>query len=297
MRKPALLFWVVVGIAVAAGCSQEMHMRPKAAQADLPARAGEAPASAAPVSDAAAPGMAQLQLAANTASPADRYLLKSANISIEMADPAAGLRTLTQAAADRGGYISNLNESVDNLGGRVVVVELRIPAAELDETLLQLDGLGKVLQKSVTAQDVTEEYVDNDARQRNLVKTEERLVEHLGRMGTLDDILKVENELTRVRAQIEQLQGRLRYLDQRVQFSSITCRLVETPDAGPIAPPNSYSSAEQFTAAVRSLVAMLQVVWTAFIWVAVWSPVWVPALAGLVFITRRRRVLPVATVS
>lgn len=240
----------------------------------------------------AAPAMApagDILLAANTVPGLDRYLIKTAHLSLETGDVKASLNSLTIAAVDRGGYVANLSESTDGLGRRSVNVELRIPAAKLEETLLQADSLGKVLDKSVNTQDVSEEYVDTDARMRNLKKTEERLVDHLNRMGTLEDILKVENELTRVRQQVEQLEGRLRYLDQRVQFSSIQCTLIETPKAGPVAPPHTFSTAKEFTEALRSLVALLQVAWVAIIWVAVWSPVWAGVVLGAFWIARRQR--------
>ena len=239
---------------------------------------------------AASPSRAEepLTLAVQPFDGMDQYLIKTARVTVESGDAAASLRFLSQAAADCGGYVANLNESVDNLGRRNITVEIRVPSAQLEDTLLQLAGLGKVLQKTVTTQDVSEEYLDADARMRNLKRTEARVLEHLDRMGTLEDILKVENELTRVRQQIEQLEGRLRYLDQRVTFSTIHCTFFDAPKTGPVTPPATFSTGEELSTAVRALVGFAQVVWVVLIWIGVWSPVWL--LCGLLpaILVRRR---------
>ena len=83
--------------------------------------------------------------------------------------------------------------------------------------------------KGTTGQDVTEEYVDVDARRRNLVRQEERLLTILDQAKTVEDILKVEGQLERVRGEIEALTGRLRYLDDQVELSTVDVELRERP--------------------------------------------------------------------
>ena len=74
----------------------------------------------------------------------------------------------------------------------------------------QVEGLGKILDKQVNTEDVTEEFVDSSARVRNLKSAELRLLDHLTKTGKLSDTLLIEKELTRVRQEVEQIEGRLK---------------------------------------------------------------------------------------
>src|SRR4051794_319547 len=80
-------------------------------------------------------------------------------------------------------------ESVDALGRRSVTTKVRIPFTRFDSSLQQIESLGKVLDKQITAEDVTEEFVDSQAKLRNLQRTELCLLAHLDHTGRLPDIL------------------------------------------------------------------------------------------------------------
>jgi hypothetical protein len=220
---------------------------------------------------------------------ADRYIIKNATALVEVADSRAACEKLLSAIQTLGGYVGGYNETVDGLGRRSVVMQVRVPTERFDETLGELEPLGKVLQKQVTTQDVSEEYVDTDARARNLKATEERLLDHLTRSGKLDDILRIEQEVTRVREQIERLEGRLRFLNDRIQYSTIGITLSEAPKAEPIVPAQTFSTAKVFTEAARSLAEFGQHIWLRVIWYAVWSVVWLPCLVILWLVARRVR--------
>jgi hypothetical protein len=146
-----------------------------------------------------------------------------------------------------------------------------------------------VLAKNVNTEDVTEEYTDTDARVRNLKKTEERLLDHLSKAFLIDNTLKIETELSRVREQLERLEGRLRYLGHRVRFSTIAVTLQEKPKAEALRPVQTFSSAQVVSEALRSLVAFGQRLWERVLWLAVWSPVWGLLLALAVLVYRRLR--------
>ncbi|MBI3119509.1 MAG: DUF4349 domain-containing protein, partial [Candidatus Hydrogenedentes bacterium] len=166
-------------------------------------------------------------------------------------------------------------------------LELRVPAQHLAKTLLQFEPLGKVLYRQITTEDVTEEHIDTDSRMRNMKKTEERLLDHLNRMATLEDILKAEQELGHVREKIEQMEGRLRFLDHRVAFSTIRLTLVETPAAEPMAPPQTFSTARVFSQAIRTLLEALQSLWTMLIWLIILGPLWLPPAVIAFWVLRR----------
>jgi hypothetical protein len=231
-------------------------------------------------------------VAALAESRPDRHLIKNATLTLEARDVRQASTQLVAATRAARGYVADTKESADELGRRTVTIQVRVPFDRFDRSVQQIEALGKLAEKQVTAEDVTEEFVDSEAKLRNLKRTELRLIAHLGRTARLSDILLVEKELNRVRGEIEQIEGRLRFLSHRVAFSTLTVTLSEAPGPQTITPPDSYNAGQQLTAAVRSLVAFGRVLWTLAIWLAVWALVWVPlALAGW-FAYRRRHVAP-----
>lgn len=252
------------------------------------ARGGDSAAMGEPLRDRTdAPGTGGLANLA--ASQPDVYLIKNATVTVECDDARTAANSLVGSLQSAGAYVSNLNEYVDSLGRRTVTMQVRVPADKFDQSITNLESLGKTLNKQVSTEDVTEEYVDTDSRVRNLKKTEERLIDHLNRAAQLEDILRVENELTRVREQIERMEGRLRFLTNRVSFSTITVTLQEKAQAEPIIPPQSFSTAKQFSEAARSLIGFLQVIWSLAIWLLVWSPVYLAIAAAVVYLVKRAR--------
>lgn len=214
--------------------------------------------------------------AAITAPSPDRYLIRNAIVVLEVKDARVANDQLLAAVREAKGYVSNLNETTDSLGARTVTLQVRVPATLFDSSMQALTSLGKVTDKKVTAEDVTEEYVDTQSTLRNLNKTEARLIDHLSRTGKLSDTLLIEKELTRVREEIEKREGRLRFLAHRVEFSTIDVTLREAPRAQSPVPAESYSTGKQATDATRSLVEFLLGVWTIAIWLGIWAVVWVP---------------------
>jgi hypothetical protein len=213
----------------------------------------------------------------------DRYLIKNVTLQLETDNAEEACKQLTAAAVAASGYVSNMQETMDGLGRRNITLQVRVPADKLDGTMQNIEALGRILNKQVSTQDVTEEYVDTDARVRNLKKTEERLLDHLSKTGQIENTLKIEQEMTRVREQIERMDGRLRFLSHNVRFSTINVTLSEKPKAEPVMPVETFSSGKVLSEAVRSLVAFSRALWIRAIWGVVWSPVWGVIVAGVWF--------------
>jgi hypothetical protein len=224
-------------------------------------------------SGGAAPG-SKAAIAEMATSQPDRYLIKNANLTIEAKDVAKAFARLTGLVQGLKGYISDVNESVDGLGAHQTTLTVRVPYTAFDGSMQQLSDLGKVLDRQIKAEDVTEEFVDTQATVRNLKRTEERLLAHLSRSGKLSDTLLVETELTRVRQEIEQREGRVRFLAHRIAFSTIAITLREEAQAQPLVPAETYSAGKEATGAFRSLVEFGRALLTVLIWTLIWSPVW-----------------------
>jgi hypothetical protein len=202
--------------------------------------------------------------AATTAAPTMVIRTGQAFIEVDKVDPAIlGIR---QLAAQVGGYITNSSISGGRDQIRQATLELKIPAPKYDQAVGSLSTIGKVETVNSTAQDVGEEFVDVTARVNNARRLEERLITLLStRTGKLDEVLRVERELARVREEIERYEGRLRYLSSRVAMSTLTITVHEpapilgnTPGENPIAAALRRAW-KNFVALVAALIASLGV--------------------------------------
>lgn len=178
---------------------------------------------------------------ADAATPAMMIRTGYATLEVSKLDPA--IEQVRGLAAKVGGYVTNSSTSGGRDQVRAAMLEIRIPAQRYDEAVAALGAIGKVETTQTNAQDVGEEFVDVTARVENARKLEARLIELLAnRTGRLQDVLSVERELSRVRTEIDQLEGRIRFLKNRVALSTLTVNLHEpqplignTPGENPIA--------------------------------------------------------------
>ncbi len=298
-RSLCLVAAGLVLVAVLAGCRAE---RPS----EAPSFEGETMERSMPEGAAPAAMAAQTMMAPDVAGQAkaapsetletlarsatERYLIRDATVTMEVKDSRKAVEAMSRAARSLGGYVGDTTEELDALNVRTITVQLRVPAGRFDDLMKAIEKEGTVLTRHVGIQDVTEEYVDVEAKLRNLKRTEERLLAHLSKSGKLADTLAVERELSRVRMEIEQYEGRMRFLKHSVQFSTVTVTCREKAKPGPVTPPESFSSGQVASDALRSLVGFVRGLWSWVIWAGVWTPVWLPVL--LILLWRRRRRSP-----
>jgi hypothetical protein len=234
------------------------------------ALAREAPSAA--VETAAAPAAAPPQ--ASPKSVARKRIIEAA-LALSAQKPAQARERLERRLMELGGFVESLGSDGSGAGVSVQLV-LRVPEANLAALLGAARQLGRVTSETQQSRDVTREYVDVDARLRNLARTEERLLALLGeRTGSLADVITVENELARVRAQSEVLTAQLRALDADVAMAKLSVSIdplplaVAAPDdalaplralwadgAGVVAA-SASALLSVFAACVRALLALL----------------------------------------
>jgi hypothetical protein len=136
--------------------------------------------------------------------------------------------SLEEILKRHGGYMGELKVSAPTDAGRSLTATLRIPAPQLDPALVELKKLGRVEDESQGGEEVTQQYVDLEARLANGIHTEQRLTEILRtRTGKLQDVLKVELEIDRVRGEIEQMQAEKKELSKRVAFATLNTTVKE----------------------------------------------------------------------
>ena len=152
----------------------------------------------------------------------DRKVVKTAELGIRAGDARRSAEKAQQLAADYGGSVfSSRTERTD--GSVSAELVLLVPSPKFEKVLAELRKLGEsVTTDTVKGEDVTGEYVDLKSRERNLQAAEKSLLKLYDKAKSVEDTLKVQNELTDVRGQIEQAQGRIQYLEQRTSSSRIT---------------------------------------------------------------------------
>lgn len=155
-----------------------------------------------------------------------RRVIRSAHLLLEVENLDAAAARLVRLAEAAGGFVAD--SSYAQLGvAPEGTFSLRVPAGRFADVLAQLEGIGRVLQRRVSGQDVTEEYIDLQARIRNLERHEQRLLTFMDQATKVSDLLAIEQQLARVRGEIEMLTGRLRFLDNRVELATIDVTLRE----------------------------------------------------------------------
>ena len=158
-------------------------------------------------------------------------VIKTGRLSIRLEQGGLG-KTLDRANSvvdSYGGFIASSNISSGKHETSTIV--LRVPAARFDDAMTQLraPGLGAVRSVQVSGEDVGQQFVDLSARARNLRAQSRALIRLMNQAVTVSDTIKIQNELFDIQGQIEELEGRLRYLHDQADMSTITMLL--TPPA------------------------------------------------------------------
>ncbi len=150
-----------------------------------------------------------------------RMVIREAHIELRVDHPAAIIAQTTALAEGVGGFV--VNSQANGVGQDVtrVDVTLRVPEKRFESSLGKLRTLLTLLSGQISGQDGTEEVTDLSARLRAKRKLEERFLGLLAQAATVEDTLKIEHELSRVRVDLERMEGRKRYLKDRVSMSTI----------------------------------------------------------------------------
>src|SRR3982074_2981147 len=223
---------------------------------------------------------------------ADRNLILTAKIDMRSKDPWATSDRAQAIASGLGGDVLNLTQSGRG-DTRSASLTIRVPSSRFADALQQLKSLdGEVQTSGVSAQDVTDQFVDLQARLTAKQAEEQRYLAILARANTIDEILKVDGSLGNVRTQIEQLTAQINSIKQRTEFSTISMSISTIAVLPGDTTTKTWDPAKTVTRALAALGAMMQVFADVVIWLVVFG--WLPllALAAVVFVTRARRPAP-----
>lgn len=155
-------------------------------------------------------------------------VIYTADFKVEVKKYEEGFEAIKKITADVGGFVADSNVEEDSSGAKYGTVKIRVPAAKFNDVISGIRGIGKVKSQAEHGYDVTEEYFDLETRLAISKQMEERLVALLKtETNKVKDLLEVEKELGRVRGDIEQMEGHKRFLDDRLQLSTITINIFE----------------------------------------------------------------------
>ncbi|MGD8245397.1 MAG: DUF4349 domain-containing protein [Anaerolineae bacterium] len=164
----------------------------------------------------------------------ERLIIRNANLDIVVEDTQEAVDQIDALAEELGGFVleSNLTEYEE---GMRAYLRLRVPVESLDTALQRIRDLAEeVRSESISGQDVTEEYVDLRSRMRHLEATEERLLTFMEEAEDTEAALEVYDRLQRIQADIEQVRGRMQYLEESAALATIILNITPSELAQPI---------------------------------------------------------------
>ncbi len=297
MSRP---YWPFVGLILIAvvlsgcGAAAPTSLPPMATAAPMPF---EAPAFSGEADQAA--GRSALDIIQSSLpETSQRLIVRTANLSIVVKDTNEALRQISALATQMDGFVVTSHTSRVDQATRGSIT-IRVPAERFDDALQQIEALATDVEtRDIRGQDVTEQYVDLQSRLRNLEATEAQLQKIMQRADKIEDVLNVYRQLSETRSQIEQVKGRIQFLEQSAALSSITVDLIPDELAQPIAvggwrPTGTARNALQ--ALVRTLQGLADIaIWLALYVLPILVVLAVPIVIIVVIVRRlRRRARPV----
>lgn len=275
------------------------------ASAPLPASSGDraATSNSAPMPISAPQGAtAEMAADAKAAPPggdgvavpqAELKMVRTAQMSLDVESVSEALEKVEAIARQHQGDIIGLQEQVPQDSGdrHIATLTLRVPQAQLDKALDALAPLGTVQSQTITAEDVSTQLVDYQARLKNLRQTEEMLTNIMKRAGDMADVLRVAQEVSNVRQSIEMLDAQLTNLQNQVAYSTITVTVQETVPTLATQQPLGEAIATTWQQATHSVGAFTVFLLKFLTWLAAYSPYLLLILLAVWFYRHQRQSL------
>lgn len=164
----------------------------------------------------------------NTSPQDKRMIIRTGTMSIENDSFDETETKAKEIAKNMGGFITNSTAQVNQSGKKQGTLTIRVQADKYDALLAELAKTGKVMSQNITGRDVTEEYIDAEARLKTQRELETRLLQLLAeKTANLTAVVEVEQKLANVRENIEKTEGRMRMLKDQASYSTITLSIYE----------------------------------------------------------------------
>lgn len=222
-------------------------------------------------------GGAPTTLAADAVSVTERMIIQTVDMVIVVEDTDTALDLIRQLVAEEKGFIAESRRWVAN-EQPYAQVTFRVPAGALERAIDALHKIAlRIESENRRGEDVTEEYVDLEARLRNLEATEKELLALMTEMrenrGKAEDILAIYREITAVRAQIESLKGRQQYLERMTAMATLNVEIRPKEAPRAVVTKAKWNPLVTLSKAARGFVEVLQVLVDIAIYLLIFSPI------------------------
>lgn len=157
------------------------------------------------------------------------HIIRTASLTVRVKDVPKALEQARTGTENAGGYVGNETTTRDAEGHERTRVVLRVPVEKYDEVLAELEGAGKLLDRSAKAEDVTDQVVDVESRIKTQRASVARIRELMDQATKIGDVVTLEGELSTRQADLEALLARQASLKDRTSLATITLSLSETP--------------------------------------------------------------------
>ena len=205
----------------------------------------------------------------------ERIVIKNANLTIVVPDPAESMARISNMAEEMGGFVVSANMYKQQLNNGIEVprvsIVVRVPAVQLNEALelIRSESDEAPQNESLSSEDVTSNYVDLQSRLKNLEAAEAQLSEIMQDARRTEDVLAVYSQLVQTREQIEVIKGQIKYYEESAKFSSITTELIADAAVQPIEI-GGWKPEGVARQAIESLLRTMQFLISALIWIIIY---------------------------
>ncbi|MCK9186416.1 DUF4349 domain-containing protein [Candidatus Gracilibacteria bacterium] len=223
----------------------------------------------------------------STTQATERMIIKNGNLSLVVDDVRKSSDDIIKYTEEKGGFLvsSNVSKEGIDLDGYITV---RIPSSLLESTMAYIKEMGEVQNEHIDGQDITEEYTDLESKLGNLEATEQQFLQIMKKAVKVEDVLAVQRELGYVRENIEITKGRIKYLKESVDLSSLTVYLSTNPATLPVInEEDQWKPLAILKDALRSLLDTGKTIVNGIIWIGVYLPI-ITIVLFVAWLIRRR---------
>ncbi|MCX6739987.1 MAG: DUF4349 domain-containing protein [Candidatus Parcubacteria bacterium] len=164
--------------------------------------------------------------AGTTSAPIDQKIIKTGSLNIMVAEVEQTVSKITNETSAMSGFVQNSNISETTTGQKYANLVVRVPAANFDKMITKIKSFAQLVEREdINGQEVTQQYVDLQSSLTHNLAVEAQYLELLKRAQKVEEIIAVREKLDQVQAEIENLKGRIRYLDNQTEMSTISINI------------------------------------------------------------------------
>ena len=191
------------------------------------------------------------------AAPIDQKIIKTGSLDITVDEVEQKVSKITNETSALSGFVQNSSVTEGKNGQKYASLVIRVPVKNFDTAISRIKGMAKVVNREdVNGREVTEEYVDLQASLTHNLAVEQQYLELLKRAEKVEEIIAVRQKLDQVQAELERLKGRMRYLDNQTEMSTISISI--TSEIKITLPADKWQPWEVVKEAVKKLILSLQ---------------------------------------